>query len=311
MRERVLDGDAAELGAGPAAERAAARGQHEPRDLARVAAAQRLVERGVLGVDRHDLAAAALRAAWTTGPPAIRLSLFASASRLPASSAAIVAGKAGEADDRVEHDVGVGSAASSASASGSSSPERARFGRDAELGRLRGEQLGVAAGGERDDLASRRRDGAVPADDVERLGPDRAGRPQDGDARHRRQRGTRHQVKTVQREVVGRRQGEEDRVEAVEEPAVAGQERAEVLEAEVALHHRLGEVAERSGDRHDERRARAPAPIPSSAHRCTTLPTMPPRTIAATIAGDEPLDRLVRRHCGAAAASCPIAEPTK
>ncbi len=41
---------------GPAAERAAARGQHQPAYLVGRAAAQALGERRVLGVDRHDLA---------------------------------------------------------------------------------------------------------------------------------------------------------------------------------------------------------------------------------------------------------------
>ena len=53
-------------------------------------------------------------------------------------------------------------------------------------------------------------------------------------------------------EVVDGRQAEQDGVEAVEDPAVAGQERAEVLDAEVALEHRLAEVAERRDDRHDD-----------------------------------------------------------
>ena len=45
-----------QLGAGAAAERAAAGGQHQPAYLLGGAAAQALGERGVLGVDRHDLA---------------------------------------------------------------------------------------------------------------------------------------------------------------------------------------------------------------------------------------------------------------
>ena len=86
------------------------------------------------------------------GPAAIRLSLFASASRLPGSQRGERRGQPGEADDRVEHDVGVG--------------QRGQLGEHARARRRtpgpcragtpnsaawRGEQLGVAARGERDD----------------------------------------------------------------------------------------------------------------------------------------------------------------
>src|SRR5688500_17192332 len=50
-------------------------------------------------------------------------------------------------------------------------------------------------------------------------------------------------------EVVRRGQHEEQGVEAVEHPTVAGEDAARVLEAEVALHHRLAQVAERADDR--------------------------------------------------------------
>src|SRR3954466_13173752 len=53
-------------------------------------------------------------------------------------------------------------------------------------------------------------------------------------------------------QVVDRGEAEEDRVEAVEHAAVTGQDRAEVLETEVALEHRLHEVAERREDRHHQ-----------------------------------------------------------
>ena len=89
MGERLGDGDVGELGPGPAAERAAAGGEHQPAYLAVAAAAQALRERGVLGVDRHDLAGP-LQRRLTSGPPAISDSLLASASVRPASSAASV-----------------------------------------------------------------------------------------------------------------------------------------------------------------------------------------------------------------------------
>ena len=50
------DGDVGQLGAAPSAERAAGGGEHQPGDLVGAAAAQALGQRGVLGVDGHDLA---------------------------------------------------------------------------------------------------------------------------------------------------------------------------------------------------------------------------------------------------------------
>ena len=53
--------------------------------------------------------------------------------------------------------------------------------------------------------------------------------------------------------------GEEQRVDAVEHAAVARQQRARVLDAEVALEERLEEVAERRGQRDADARRAAPA----------------------------------------------------
>ena len=109
----------------------------------------------------------------------MRLSLLASARRLPCSSAAIVAGRPGEADDRVEHDVGLGVRGELGErVAVVARSARAHFGSTPNSAACCVEQLGVAAGGERDDLVVV----AVTADDVERLGADRAGRPQDRDA---------------------------------------------------------------------------------------------------------------------------------
>ena len=56
--QRLLGRDVGEPLAGPAAERAAARGEHQAAYLLGAAAAQALRERAVLAVDRHDLARA-------------------------------------------------------------------------------------------------------------------------------------------------------------------------------------------------------------------------------------------------------------
>ena len=86
--ERLLGGDVGSSLGVPAAERAAAGGEHQPADLVGAAAAQALGQRAVLGVDRDDLAGRGRPV--TSGPPMISDSLFASASVVPASSAASV-----------------------------------------------------------------------------------------------------------------------------------------------------------------------------------------------------------------------------
>ena len=58
MGQRLVGGDAGQLGPGTPAESATTRGQHQPADLARRAAAQALGERGVLRVDRDELSGA-------------------------------------------------------------------------------------------------------------------------------------------------------------------------------------------------------------------------------------------------------------
>ena len=58
--ERLLHGHVLELGRGPAAERAARRGQDQPVDRPRPLAGEQLVQRRVLGVDRDDRRAGGL-----------------------------------------------------------------------------------------------------------------------------------------------------------------------------------------------------------------------------------------------------------
>ena len=156
--------------------------------------------------------------------------------------------QAGEADDRVEHDVDVGMRGQLGQHLRCIGTQAGRRERHAELGGLRVEQLAVAGRRQRDDLVLV----AVVPDDVERLRADRAGRPEDGDPPHQERPSATDQV-------VDRGQAEQHRVEAVEHTAVTGEERAEVLEAEVALEHRLHEVAERGEDRHDDAEQQAVA----------------------------------------------------
>src|SRR5690242_10325114 len=58
-------------------------------------------------------------------------------------------------------------------------------------------------------------------------------------------------VVPVPGEVIGDRQAEEEAVEAIHDPAVAREQRAEVLEPEVALDHRLTEITKQRADCHE------------------------------------------------------------
>ena len=82
----------------------------------------------------------------------MRLSLLASARRLPCSTAARVAGSPAKPTTALSTTSASGSAASSAQDTGIVTAQARAVGRDAELARLRVEQVAVAAGGERDHL---------------------------------------------------------------------------------------------------------------------------------------------------------------
>ena len=123
----------------------------------------------------------------TTGPAAIRLSLLARASRLPADSVAIGHRQPGEADDGVDDDVGVVDEVGESSttvADGQRGGDLVPPGRIADGDALRAELLGlgdqrgdVGPDAEGDDLVAP----GFGTHDVERLRADRAGRPGDGD----------------------------------------------------------------------------------------------------------------------------------
>jgi len=128
------------------------------------------------------------RSGWTTGPAAIRLSLLASARRLPARSVSRVNRQAGESDDGVHHDVGgahhVGECARHlcegqrilhASAVGLVADND--DGRP-ELFRLTNERVDRRTDGERNDLVRP----ALGANDIECLRADGAGRAGDRNA---------------------------------------------------------------------------------------------------------------------------------
>ena len=132
---------------------------------------------------------------------------------------------------------------------GRSSGERGlvgeRDGRRPAAGRLLREQLALRAGRERDDLEGVR----VRLEDVERLAPDRAGRAEERDPAAVAV-GAALGVSGRKRGHKGHdRCGEEERVDAVEDAAVARDQRAGVLGPGRPLEHGFGEVAGLRGER--------------------------------------------------------------
>ena len=105
MCERLLDGDVLELVPGAAAERAAGRGQDERLDRLGLAALEALEERRVLAVDRQQQAAAAPVGGdgeLAGGDEALLVRERERDAVLERPQRRL---DAGEADDRVEHDV--------------------------------------------------------------------------------------------------------------------------------------------------------------------------------------------------------------
>jgi hypothetical protein len=147
-------------------------------DLGRVARAQALVERGVLAVDGHDLAATLRSDRGDDGAAGDEALLVGQREALAVLERRERGREPGEADDRVQHDIDVGMRGELGEHRGVVTADACALGCDPELRGLRGEQLGVATGGERHHLVLV----AVAPDDVERLGADGAGGAEDRDA---------------------------------------------------------------------------------------------------------------------------------
>ena len=140
------------------------------RTSVRAPGAQALPDRRVLGVDGHDLAAARRPRLGDDRPGRDQALLVREREPLAGFERGDRRRQPGEADDRVEHDVGVGMRGELGEhARASSTHERARSGGTPNSRACSREQLDVAAGGERDDAVVV----AVTGDDVERLGADR------------------------------------------------------------------------------------------------------------------------------------------
>ncbi len=222
---------------------------------------QALVHGAVLAVDRDQLGAGRVRdSGCTTGPAAISDSLLASASRRPARSVASVTGRPAKPTTPLTT-----TSASPATTRAHRRPPWRRAARrpasSSRAGVRRRRPPSAAArrparraGRPRTPRRARRpRTVGLGPDDVERLGSDRAGRPGDGDLHAQPPQAQpnggmwratgRSRRRAVRRG--SRRSGRGCRR--------AGQERTEVLHAEISLDHRLDEIAEGGGDRDDDR----------------------------------------------------------
>ena len=157
---------------------------------------------------------------------------------------------------------------------------------------LLGEQRGIGAGGQGDDREGIR----VRGQDLDRLAADRSGRPEERDASARLARLPRRRSDEEGEDIQGHdRCGEEERVDAVEHPAVARDQRPRVLRAGRPL-----DASIRRG-RPPARRARSSGP---RSERMDRVLAEPPRACAATTtvvdhdAADDALDGLRRRDVG-------------
>ncbi len=138
----------------------------------RGAGAQRLVDGGVLRVDGHDLAAAASPLLGDDGTAGDETLLVGQREALAVRQRRERCRQPGEADDRVEDDVGLGQRRERRQRVRRVDAEADTIGRDVEGHGLLREQLLVASGRQCDDAVPV----AVRRDDVERLSPDRSRR---------------------------------------------------------------------------------------------------------------------------------------
>ena len=164
MRERLLGRDVGELVARAAAERAAARGQDEALRLAELRA---LEERRVLAVDRDQLAPAPLLRRERELAGGDEALLVRERERDAALERPHRRREAGEADDGVQDDVGLGALE--------------QLGRVAAGLRQRREPVDRLRPGRRGDELEL----GMRVDHLDRLPPDRAGRAEQGDPLHR------------------------------------------------------------------------------------------------------------------------------
>ena len=163
VRKRLGRGHVAELGAGAATERAAARREDDavgPTEL------RALEERGVLAVDGNEQATSPLLRAQGQLARCNEALLVGERQRDAALERPHRPRQAGEADRRVQDEIRLGALE--------------QLGRVATDLRVRRETVDRRrAGGSRDELEAR-----IRVDHLDRLAADRAGGPEEGDARH-------------------------------------------------------------------------------------------------------------------------------
>ena len=221
----------------------------------------------------------------TRWPPATSVSLLAVATILPRSSAARIALRlttTGRGHDEEVHVVARGDVV------------RARRCRRRARAVVRGLNRATCSSNVVSSLpaASATTSEAIGwlAEHIERLASDRAGAAQDRDARGRTTEAASARAASRSSAAVHRRRGEQERVHAVEEAAVARNERARVLGARGALEHRFGRGRRLSEDRDHEaesaRRRSASGPAANSRSPTTTAAMAPPITPLQVLLGE-------------------------
>ena len=242
VAERLLGGDAGEVVRVPSRNGPPDAVRIRRATLVQVLADQALPDRGVLGIDRAQpgragspmgragrVAAPSRRAAprasgMTRCPPATSVSLLAVATTLPARERGEDRPEADDAAGRHDDEVDV--------VARRQLHERPRRGRRRLEGRatVRGAVTGCGAAPARASVARScprraRRSGTlrVAREDVERLAPDRAGRAEDAPPPRRGWPRSADDGDDIQRHDRG---GEQERVDPVEDPAVARDQRA-------------------------------------------------------------------------------------
>ncbi len=149
-----------------------------PRHLGRAPRTQALPHCGVFRIDGHDLAAAGGTRFGDDRPGCDQALLVREREPLARFERGDRRREPGEADDCVEHDVGIGMRGELGQQSRIVEAGTGEVGRNSEGARLLREQLAVTPGGEGNDVVVV----TMTADDVEGLGPDGARGPQDHDA---------------------------------------------------------------------------------------------------------------------------------
>ena len=293
MLERLLDRRPAELALVQPRNGPPDPVDHDPLEVLAALVAERHGERRVFRIDRKEALGLALHQVHHELATDHERFLVGERDRLPGLQRGQRGAEAGRSDQPVENEVGVGlrramtSAASGPTISSTpfTWPSLALTSAAAFLvrdGDERGQEFRawptssswfIPRRRQTDDLEPLR----VPAHDVERLRPDGPGRAEMAIDRMAWSlpEAVRNAVNWTLREdhaeeQEGGRSHEQERIDPVEDPAVARENRSHVLHPDIPLHHRLGEIAQRGGDRHHQaEQQRVDPPVSRTGRRRT------------------------------------------